>query len=48
MYHIRSNLLSDQAFDEIDQALLEEIRNRFCVALKGILWEKFEKNQCSR
>ena len=47
MYHIRSNLLSEQP-DELDQALLEEIRNRFCVLLKGILWEKFEKSQCSR
>ena len=26
---------------------MNEIRNRFCIALKGILYDKFEKNQCS-
>ena len=40
MDHIRSNLLSDHG-EDVDKALLEEIRNRFCVALKGILWEMF-------
>lgn len=26
---------------EFDPSLMSEIRNRYCVALKGILWEKF-------
>lgn len=33
--------------DNIDPNLMSEIRNRFCIALKGILYNKFENNQCS-
>ncbi len=27
--------------EDVDNDQMVEIRNRFCVALKGILWEKF-------
>lgn len=47
MQAIKENLLSDNIPEEIDPALMDEVRNRFCIILKGIFWSKFEDNQCS-
>lgn len=41
MLAIKENLLSDNIPEEIDPALMDEVRNRFCIILKGIFWSKF-------
>lgn len=47
MQNLNSNLMNEDNQDNIDLGLMEEVRNRFCVILKGIFWSKFEDNQCS-
>ncbi len=45
--NLKSSLLNDNLGEQIDPVLLKEVRNRYLIVLKGIFWERFEKNQCS-
>lgn len=44
---LKESLIRDTVLDNDDKAIVQQVRHRFCLVVKGIMWDKFESNQCS-